>query len=164
MNEEWERRQKKLDTQIASLSENASKDYLIGMLTTARFWEEFPEYDLYKVYTCFPLYDEKKQRKGEIDILLVDDEWAMAVDINRETDERDVERHIELMARILKYPPAQLVPGMKLLGAVAGRTVTDEAKDYAHKCGLFVLELAGESVVRVPAPAGFVPKEWLGGS
>ena len=163
--EEWEKRQVKIDAQIAALSENVgglnrSIGELIETLIAARLWEKFPEYGLQRAYRRLPLYDEKNQPKGEIDILLVNSEWAMAVEVKREADEKDVDRHMERMARIVKYPPAQLVPGIKLLGAIAGGVITNEAKDYAHKCGFFALELAGESVIRVPSPAGFVPKEW----
>ena len=163
--EEWVERQKILDAKFATMSENVgglnrSIGELIETLIAAQLWEKFPEYDLQMAFRRFPLYDEKKQLKAEIDILLVNDESAMAVEVIREADERAVERQIERMARIKNYPPAQLVPGMKLLGAVAGGVITKSAKDYAHKYGLFVLELAGESVIRVPSPAGFTPKEW----
>ncbi|MDR0552065.1 MAG: hypothetical protein LBG72_08640, partial [Spirochaetaceae bacterium] len=70
--------------------------------------------------------------------------------------------HIERMKRILKYPPAELKlrPDIKLLGALAGGIVPPEARTAAHNAGFFVLELAGESVIRIPEPAGFKPKEW----
>jgi hypothetical protein len=66
------------------------------------------------------------------------------------------------MGRILKYPPAELKlrPDVKLLGALAGGIVTPEARAAAHNAGFFVLELAGESVIRVPEPVEFKPKEW----
>ena len=166
---EWLERQKILDAGFARMSKNIgglnhSLGELIETLIAARLWEKFPEYGLQMAFRRLPLYDETKQLKSEIDILLVDNEWAMAVEVKREADEKDIERQIERMTRIKNYPPAQLVPGVKLLGAVAGGVVTERARDCAHKCGLFVLELAGESVIRVPSPAGFVPKEWLGAS
>ena len=170
--EEYAERQKKLEAlmeetekKINKLSENLgglnrSIGELIETLIAARLWEKFPEYDLQRAYRRLPLYDEKNQQKGEIDILLVNTEWAMAVEVKREADERDIDRHIERMARILKYLPSQFVPGKKLLAAIAGGAITEKAKDYAHELGFYVLELAGESVVRVSEPLGFKPKEW----
>jgi tetrahydromethanopterin S-methyltransferase subunit G len=139
---------------------NHSVGELVEILVAARLWEKFPEYGLQRAYRRLPLYDAKNEAKAEIDILLVNTEWAMAVEVKREADTKDVDHHLERMARILKYPPAQLVPGVKLLGAVAGGIVTPEAKEAAHEAGFYVLELAGESVIRVPDPPGFKPKEW----
>jgi chromosome segregation ATPase len=172
--EEWERQQARLaaqmaetDRKIAALSENVgglnrSMGELIETLIAARLWEKFPEYGLQQAYRRLPIYDEKKVARAEIDILLMNDKWAMAVEVKREAVREDVNHSLERMARILKYPPAQLkiVPGVKLLGAIAGGVVEPDAREYAHSCGFYVLELAGESVVRVPDPPGFKPKEW----
>jgi hypothetical protein len=38
--------------------------------------------------------------------------------------------------------------------------VDPEVRDYAHKSGFFVLELAGESVNLLQPPEGFEPREW----
>jgi hypothetical protein len=38
--------------------------------------------------------------------------------------------------------------------------VATDAKDYAHECGFFVLELKGESVALLDTPKGFTAKEW----
>jgi hypothetical protein len=63
------------------------------------------------------------------------------------------------MKLIRKYPPAEIM-GKKMLGAIAGGIVVAEAKDYAHECGLFVLELKGESVALLDTPEGFTAGEW----
>jgi predicted AAA+ superfamily ATPase len=162
---EWEQRQKKLDAKIAAMSNNIgglnrSIGELVETLIAARLWEKFPEYNLQRAYRRLPIYNEKNELKSEIDILLVNTEWAMAVEVKREADTQDIAYHIERMARILKYPPAQLSPDVKLLGAMAGGIVTQGAREAAHKAGFYVLELAGESVIRLPEPPDFKPKEW----
>ncbi|GMO26281.1 MAG: hypothetical protein Pg6A_13500 [Termitinemataceae bacterium] len=93
----------------------------------------FPEYDLQRAYRRLPVYDEKNREKAEVDILLVNTEWAMAVEVKRQADAEDVKEHIERMERILKYPPAELEirPDIKLLGALAGGIVTGEARAAA---------------------------------
>ncbi|MDR1215811.1 MAG: hypothetical protein LBK25_03915 [Treponema sp.] len=163
--EEWEQRQKKLDAKIAAMSNNIgglnrSIGELVETLIAARLWEKFPEYNLQRAYRRLPIYNEKNELKSEIDILLVNTEWAMAVEVKREADTQDIAYHIERMARILKYPPALLPPNVKLLGAMAGGIVTQGAREAAHKAGFYVLELAGESVIRLPEPPDFKPKEW----
>jgi uncharacterized FlaG/YvyC family protein len=142
---------------------NQSIGELVEILIAARLWEQFPEYDLQRAFRRLPIYDETNIAKAEVDILLVNTEWAMAVEVKRQADADDVKKHIERIERILKYPPDQLKfhPGIKLLGALAGGIVTLEARAAAHEAGFFVLELAGESVVRVPEPAGFKPKEFV---
>ena len=134
--------------------------YLIEVLIAAQLWEKFPEYNLQRAYRRLPLFDKNNKAKAEIDILLVNSEWAMAVEVKTDVDKGDVDHHIERMSRILQYPPAQFTPGVKLLGAMAGGVVPPEVAAYAHQCGFFVLELSGYSVIRVPAPADFKPKEW----
>ena len=162
---ETDRQMKETDAKFDKMQKNLgglnnSVGYLIETLVAARLWEKFPEYNLQRAYRPLPIYDENNQPKTDIDILLVNSEWAMAVEVKHEVDVNEVNRHIVRMARILQYPPAQLVPGIKLLGAMAGGLVTPDAAAYAHQCGFFALELAGESVIRLPAPAGFQPKEW----
>jgi hypothetical protein len=133
---------------------------LVETLVAARLWEKFPEYGLLQAGRRIPVYNEKGEAKTEIDILLLNGEWAMVVEVKHEVKVADVERHVERMARILKYPPRLLPAGLKLLGAIAGGVVQPGAKDLAHRNGFFVLELAGESVIRVPEPPDFTPKEW----
>jgi len=133
---------------------------VIETLFAARLWEKFPEYGLQRAYQRIKIYDENIRAIAEIDILLVNTEWAMAVEVKREADKDDVDWHITRMKRILQYSTPLIPPHVKLLGAIAAGVVQPEAAAYAHQCGFFVLELAGESVVRLPAPPDFKPKEW----
>jgi len=84
----------------------------------------------------------------------------MAVEVKREADKRDIDDHIVRMNRILKYPTPLIPPQVKILGAIAAGVIAPEVTKYAHECGFFVLELKGESVVRVPTPADFKPMEY----
>jgi hypothetical protein len=43
---------------------------------------------------------------------------------------------------------------------MAGGVVDPDVRDYAHTCGFFVLELAGESVDLIKPPEGFLPQQW----
>jgi len=155
----------KTDIRIDNLSKNVgglsnSVGGLIETLFAAHLWEKFPEYDLRRAYQRIKLYDENIKAIAEVDILLVNTEWAMAVEVKRNADKEDVNDHIVRMQRLLKYPTPLVPPRAKLLGAIAAGVITPEAAAYAHQCGFFVLELAGDSIIRVPAPAEFKPKEW----
>jgi predicted AAA+ superfamily ATPase len=107
------------------------KGELIEILIAANLWEKFPEYDLQRAYRRLPVYDEKNIIKAEVDILLVNTEWAMAVDVKRQANAEDVKEHLERMERILKYLPGLLPADVKLLGALAGGIVTGEARAAA---------------------------------
>ena len=164
---EWDRQQAERDRRFDRLSENVgglnrSMGELVETLIAARLWEKFSAYpyNLQRAYQRIPIYDENNKVLTDIDILLVDGEWAMAVEVKREADRTDeVERHIKRMGRIQKYPPA-LVTGKKLLGAIAGGVVSPDVMEEAHAAGFFVLELKGEAVELLPPPAGFKPMEW----
>ena len=43
---------------------------------------------------------------------------------------------------------------------MAGGAVDPDVKDYAYKCGFYVMELTGESVQLIPPPEGFEPGKW----
>ena len=164
--QEAERRAQELDKRLEKMAGNLgglnrSMGELIETLIAARLWEKFSAYpyNLGRAYQRVPVYDEKNIALTDIDILLSDTEWVMAVEVKREPDKEDIEHHIRRMGRILKYPPAE-VKGKKLLGAIAGGVVTPDIREQAYNAGFFVLELTGESVTLLAPPEGFTPKIW----
>jgi hypothetical protein len=141
---------------------NRSMGELIETLIAARLWEKFTAYpyNLQRAYQRLPLFDETNRKLTDIDILLADGDYAMAVEVKRELNKQDdVDHHLKRMELILKYPPDQC-KGKRLLGAMAGGAVDTDIQDYAHRAGFFVLELAGESVKLAHTPLGFTPREW----
>jgi len=148
----------KLSKNISGL--NSSIGTLIEILIAAHLWEKFPEYDLQRAYRRIPIYDDKNKAKTDIDILLVNTEWVMVVEVKSDVEIKDIDHHVKRMELIVQYPPKLIEPQVKILSAIAGGVVRPEAAAYAHKCGFFVLELAGESVVRIPAPPDFQPMQY----
>jgi hypothetical protein len=140
---------------------NRSIGELIETLIAARLWEKFASYpyQLKRAYQRVPIYDEQNHQKTDIDILLSNTEWCMAVEVKREADDRDVDHHLRRMDLIRRYPPLEVV-GKRLLGAIAGGVMPPDTAEYAHQAGFFVLELTGESLTLLDTPQGFTPKEW----
>ncbi|GMO44417.1 MAG: hypothetical protein Ta2B_25260 [Termitinemataceae bacterium] len=141
---------------------NRSMGEFIETLIAAKLWKKFDAYayNLKRAYKRVPLYDENSNLLTDIDILLSNGEYVMAVEVKRELDrEKDIDHHLKRMELIKKYPPAEC-KGKKLLGAIAGGTVESYAAEYAHSVGFFVLELTGESVQLAKAPVGFIAKKW----
>jgi hypothetical protein len=152
--------QKKTDRQIKKLSKNIggvnrSLGDLIETLMAARLWEKFPQYNFDKIFQRVKLLNKKKVSVTEIDILLSDDEWAMAVEVKREPVEGDVEHHLRRMELMRKYDLRE-ISGKKLLGAIAGGVVPTEVRTHAQESGLYVLELNGEQVSLLDSPEDFV--------
>ncbi|GMO43957.1 MAG: hypothetical protein Ta2B_24630 [Termitinemataceae bacterium] len=141
---------------------NRSMGELIETLIAAKLWKKFDAYayNLKRAYKRVPIYDENSNLLTDIDILLSNGEYVMAVEVKRELDrEKDIDHHLRRMELIKEYPPAEC-KGKKLLGAIAGGTVEADAAEYAHSVGFFVLELTGESVQLAKAPVDFIVKQW----
>jgi hypothetical protein len=164
---ETDRQMQETDRKIEKLSKNIGGlnnafGALIENLISARLWEKFAAYpyNLQRAYQRVKLYDETHRVLTDLDILLSDGAYVLAVEVKERLDkESDVERHVKRMGLIKKYPPAE-ARGKRLLGAMAGGEVDPDVADFAHAKGFFVLELAGESVRLVFPPLGFAPNEW----
>ena len=164
---ETDRRIQKTDELVEKLSKNVgglnrSMGELVETLIAARLWEKFRAYpfNLKRAYPRVGVYDENHKMLTDIDILLSDTEYVMAVEVKRESDDTDdVKHHVKRMGLILEHPPAE-ARGKKLLGAFACGVVSPEVRDRAFEAGFFVLELKGESVALLPPPEGFSPKIW----
>ncbi|GHT91694.1 hypothetical protein FACS1894140_2690 [Spirochaetia bacterium] len=141
---------------------NRSMGELIETLIAAKLWEKFDAYpyNLKRAYQRMPIFDETNRVRTDIDIMLTNGDYVMAVEVKASLHRKDdVDDHLRRMELILKYPPEQCI-GKILLGALAGGIVQPEIRDRAHQAGLFVLELTGESVHLAEPPAGFSPRQW----
>jgi hypothetical protein len=155
-----ERAIKQLSLNVGGL--NSSMGGLVETLVAARLSRKFKRYHIRNVLQRISVIDDTGKLRTDIDILLTNTDCAIAVEVKRMLKKRDVDEHLERMELIRKYPPEYMVnpDGKRLLGAVAGGTVDRETRKYAHECGFFVLELAGESVRMARIPDGFAPREW----
>ena len=164
---ETDRQIKELKEQIKEMSKQLgglgnTVGGLIETLMAARLWEKFSAYPygFDRAYRRLQVFDENtKKELTDIDILLYNTEWVMAVEVKSEVEIKDVERHIVRMELIRKHPPHQIL-GKKLLGALAGGAIRSEVRNFSYESGFFVLELRGESVELIPPPEGFIPKKW----
>ena len=162
-----EAQMRKTSAEIDRLSKNVgglnrSMGELMEVLIGGRVWERFAAYpyNFTRIRPQVEIIDDKKRVRSDIDLLLLNDEWAMAVEVKRVLDAKDVDHHRSRMDLITRYPP-DAARGKRLLGALAcGVVDSPEVYGYAYNAGFFVLELSGESVVLVDPPAGFSPKEW----
>ena len=87
---EWEARHEKLERDIAKITKNVgglgnSLGEMIETLIAARLWEKFSDYpyDLKRAYHQVPIFDGNNQIITDIDILLSNTEWVMAVEVKQ---------------------------------------------------------------------------------
>jgi hypothetical protein len=120
-----------------------------------RLWEKFPQYNFSRMFQRIKILDAKKRPVSEIDILLSDNEWAMAVEVKREAEIKDVDNLLNRM-KVMRQYALREISGKKLLGAIAGGVVPVEVSEYSQASGLFVLELNGEQVSLLESPTDFV--------
>jgi hypothetical protein len=141
---------------------NRSMGELIEILIAARLWEKFDAYpyNFQRAYRRVELFDDNNRKRTDVDILLTNSEYVMAVEVKRDLHRKDeVDDHLKRMELIRQFPPNQC-GGKKLLGAMAGGAVDTDVCAYAYSVGLFVLELTGDSVCLVSPPEGFAPRQW----
>ncbi len=81
----------------------------------------------------------------EIDLLVVNTVYAVAVEVKNTLRQKDVENHLRQIEKI-KQQPMSCVKGKMLLGAVAGMLMKHEVAEFAMKKGLFVIKPKGDSV------------------
>ncbi|GHV61089.1 hypothetical protein FACS1894195_1070 [Bacteroidia bacterium] len=135
---------------------------IMETLLAAGSWEKFKEYnyDFERAYQRVGIYNGKS-RLTDIDILLSNGKYAMAVEVKNILNRRtDVDDHVERLDLLMQYPPAE-IKGKKVMGAMACGVVDDRVRDYAFSKGLFVLELTGDAADLATPPANFTPQEWI---
>ncbi|MDD5307084.1 MAG: DUF3782 domain-containing protein [Deltaproteobacteria bacterium] len=93
----------------------------------------------------------------QVDLLVVNDKDAVAVEVKSKLDQRDVDEHVERLGKFkLVFP---VFASKRLLGAMGAMVIPDGAAAYAEKRGLFVIGQSGEDAVLLNSE-GFVPGEW----
>jgi hypothetical protein len=161
-----EARSAKIDAQIAELNKNLGglnnrMGEIMETLLAPHLWEKFSEYHygFERAYQRVGIY-KKTARLTDIDILLSNGEYSMAVEVKNILNKFiEVDRHVDRIETLLQYPPAE-VKGKKVLGAMACGVLDEKVRDYAFSKGFFVIELTGDTAQLVPPPEGFKPQEW----
>ena len=100
------------------------------------------------------------QRHYEVDLLLINNEYAVAVEIKSSLSVDDVKEHLDRLNKIKTIPPERVnLSGVTVFGAVAAMLVEGDADKYAYRQGLFVLRQKG-NIVEIVNDDKFKPKEW----
>ena len=99
-----------------------------------------------------------RYQEADIDILLENGDFAIAIEVKAKTAHKDVERHKERMAALRRWADKNK-DKRKFYGAMAGAIMTPAVKKYAQKAGFYTIVQSGDTV-KIDVPEGFNPKKW----
>ena len=93
----------------------------------------------------------------EIDVIVENEEYVVAIEVKSTLKVEDVNEHLEKLRGFREFFPR--FKEQKLIGAVAGIIIEEEADKYAYRRGLFVIGQTGETV-NILNDEKFKPKLW----
>jgi hypothetical protein len=94
----------------------------------------------------------------EIDLLLENGEYSIAVEVKSRPTEKDVTHH-ENRLKILREHKNRRNDRRKIRGAIAGAVFPEDEKAAALEAGLYVIEQSGDTM-KINVPEGFTPRDW----
>jgi hypothetical protein len=95
---------------------------------------------------------------AEIDILLENTEFSIAVEVKSKPTERDIREHAKRIETLRKHKDRHH-DTRKIRGAVAGAILSKPVRNHILKSGFYVIEQSGDTV-KIDVPETFVPREW----
>ena len=106
----------------------------------------------------YKILDEQGKTKTEIDIVLENGEYIIAVEVKTRPVFKDIGHHVKRL-EILRENRSKKRDERIIRGAIAGAVFGAEEKEAAIAAGLYVLEQSGDTM-KIDIPDGFVPQEW----
>jgi len=112
-----------------------------------------------KAYHDAEIKDKKNNIYYQIDITLENGDKVMIVEVKTKPTTEDITEHIERMEKVRRHGDLH-GDRRAFLGAIAGMVFNDNEKQFALKCGFYVIEPSGETFI-ITAPEGiYSPREW----
>ncbi|MDR0652828.1 MAG: hypothetical protein LBG12_05920 [Synergistaceae bacterium] len=102
--------------------------------------------------------NEKGQIIAEIDILLENDEYSVAVEVKSKPKRADIDDFEKRLEVLRKYKDKHH-DIRRIRGAIAGAVFQDDVKSAVLKAGFYAIEQTGDTV-KISVPKDFKPKEW----
>jgi hypothetical protein len=94
----------------------------------------------------------------EIDLLLENGDYSIAVEVKSRPTEKDVV-HQENRLTILREHKNRRNDKRKIRGAIAGAVFPEDVKAATIEAGLYVIEQSGDTM-KITVPEGFTPRDW----
>jgi hypothetical protein len=161
---ETDKQMKETDRLIKELSKNiGGLNNAFGKwaeeLVSAKLWEKFKGLGYQFTRGESKEFWEGGRTVAQVDMLLENGEYAMAVEIKSELGIGDVDEHIRRIGKVREQLDKR-GDRRKLVGALAGMVVPGRVREYGQGKGLYILEQSGDMVEVAEAPEGFKAREW----
>ena len=157
--EAWEKERQELQRQMGDL--HRSFGDLAEHLVVPKIHERFNELG-YHFGAVSPggqrIFDEKGKTKTEIDILLENKHYLMAVEVKTKPKIQDIEHHVNRL-KILREYRDKMDDKREIRGAIAGAVFGPNEKKAVIEAGLYVLEQSGDTM-KIEIHEGFTPCSW----
>jgi hypothetical protein len=142
---ETARKMQETDRQIGRLGNRLGD--LIEHLTASNLLDQFKSlnYTFSRISQNTEIKDPNNRIWLEIDLLLENGEYVMAVGVNSVLTIMDVKDHIKRMETLRRYADIRQ-DNRKYLSSVSGAMVEDEARDFALAKGIYVIKHPGDTV------------------
>jgi len=158
---------RRIEKNIAELSKNIgglgnSLGHVIEAMFKNEIWKKFNDigFPVTRQSERVKFGDCNKRVLTEVDLLIENGEYAIAVEIKTDMKIEFVNDHIERIEIVRRYLDEH-GDKRKLIGAVAGGNIPESVLKYAQKQGFYVVLQNGDSVSIADAPQGFKAREWL---
>lgn len=103
------------------------------------------------------VYAERGGESAEIDLLVVNEQTAIAVECKSQLTIDDVNEHLSRLEKLKRLLPKYR--DVELMGAVAAMVLPNDVARYAYRKGLYVLAQSGNTVL-IRNDGKFSPKIW----
>lgn len=102
--------------------------------------------------------DAKGKTLAEVDLLLENGDYIVAVEVKARPRQDDITEHLERLEALRRHYDKHH-DTRKIRGAIAGAIFQPALKKAAQKAGLYVIEQSGDTM-KIEVPENFKPKEW----
>jgi predicted AAA+ superfamily ATPase len=106
----------------------------------------------------YVIRDDNDKVKAEVDILLENAEYLMAVEVKAKVHLKDIEHHIKRIEILREYRNKRS-DRRKIQGAIAGAIFGNTEKQAAFAAGFYIIEQTGDTV-KITIPEGFKVRDW----
>jgi hypothetical protein len=157
---ETDRKMKETDRKMGDLYNRFGEmaEHLVAPGIAARFNERGFHFD-----SIMPggikIVDEQRKTIAEIDLLLENGEYIIAIEVKATVRLKDVEHHIRRLEILREHREKKHEKPKKIQGAIAGAIFGSAEKQAVIEAGFYALEQSGDTM-QMDMPCDFVPREF----
>ncbi len=155
----WDKKMTQTNKEIAELGDT------LGRFAEHQVKEDlvnkFNKYGLpvHSYTTNFVQRNEDGEFVYEVDILLYNTKYVVAIEVKNHLEKDDIDEHIQRMKKLQDYPLPD-TKGKSLLAGVACMISAEGLDKYAAFKGLFFIKPSGENIKIINSKKSFKPRAW----